>query len=131
MEKPAYQEKLDHRLPVLLEICLANLEELDICNERGVTLSPEFYEKYVKEGCPDWTKMYGSKIKMHKIISLVKEAFPNEFLQELKQIEHLDWDEKIQRIFEIGDKYDDEFIQSLLEGLKRKRITVLLSCYVI
>jgi len=102
--------------------------------EGSLAMLPELYEKYEKEGCPDWTTMYGSKIKLDKILSIVFDAVPSKFQEELAEISGLKPEKYFDKFIEICGRYENElgkYGELVFEGLKRKKITVLLSAYVL
>jgi hypothetical protein len=134
MENSSYVDKIDNRLFTLLFVLSYLPEESGMVEGGSLEMLPELYEKYEEEGCPDWTSMYGSKIKINKIWSIVVEAYPPNFLDELRDISDLKLEIYFDRLLEICNKYDEElskFGELIYEGIKRKKITVLLSAYVL
>lgn len=119
----------------MLMFAASNMSEASGMTECGsLTMLPELYEKYEEEGCPDWTPMYGSKIKTNKIWSIVFQAYPPKLLEELNGISGLKLEKYFERFAEICEKYAEDlskFGELVYEGIKRKKITVLLSAFVL
>jgi hypothetical protein len=134
MENSSYVDKIDTRFFMLMFALSYLPEESGMVEGGSLAMLPELYEKYEEEGCPDWTSMYGSKIKTNKIWSIFFEAYPPNFLDELREISDLKLEKYFDRFIEICNKYDEElskFGELIYEGIKRKKITVLLSAYVL
>ena len=134
MNKPSYIDKIDTRLFMLMSALSYLPEESGMADGGSLAMLPELYEKYVEEGCPDWTGLYGSKIKTNKILAIVFQAIPPKFYEELAGISGLKVEKYFERFIEIRNKYEEglsKFGELIYEGIKRKKITVLLSAYVL
>ncbi len=134
MNKSSYTDKEEISFLMLMIAASYLPEESGMTKGGKIALLPEFYEKYEKEGCPDWTKMYGSKIQINKLLKIVFNAIPSKLMDELTKISDLEPEEYFERFFDICKKYENELInysELVIESLKRKKITVFLSAYVL
>lgn len=134
MTKPSYMDKIDTSFLMLMLAVSSLPEESSMSEEGSLAMLPELYEKYEKEGCPDWIAMYGSKIKLDKILNIVFNAVPPKFYEDLSGIFDLNPEKYFDSFVEICEKHEDalgKYGELVFEGLKRKKITVLLSAYVV
>lgn len=132
MDKRSYENKLDPMAFGILIIFVVLAELIKENKENVLELVPEFYEKYEKEGCPDWARMYGSKIKLHKLMEVCQKALPSDLINLGKKVDLKNLNHRLNlRIIALYKKHGDEILEKLFIGLWRKKITVLLGCYVL
>lgn len=134
MIKQSYGDKVDTSFLMLMLAASHLPKESGMSEGSALALLPDFYEKYEKEGCPDWTNMYGSKLKTNKLLSIFFEAAPSTFVKELTEITDLKPEEYFERFIELCEQYESELAkygQLVFEGLKRKNIKILLTAFVL
>ena len=132
MNNTSYEEKLEPWVFPVLTVGVELIKFAALREGGDMAMLPNLYEKYEEEGCPDWIHLYGSKVKSHKLFNLLAEACPEGLKEGFKKISVLkSLEDREKQSGILVDKYIEEFGESLQEGLRRKKITVLLTAYVI
>ena len=127
-----YQEKTDSKLLAFIALVLSLYEFFKIDEGGTIAFLPDFYEKYEKEGCPEWTYLYGTKINLRKLFSVFWEAMPGGARKEIEQIGRIkNAKERESKCSLVLEKYNDDIWANVPAILNRKKAGILLPAFVL